>query len=338
MKSNQERLDFWNKQFNSLDEFTPHDLIMRFDRQFKKKIAQRTLQDDLKKLRKWIAPHELHNKRFDNRNSTLTRSQKSFYFYKEPYLPKPEFMSEDAKCIQEVLSVLNQFQYLPYWDDLKEVLSKIEQQLNQSDTSSNGIPEIIGFEQVPKVEGSERIPIFIKAIREQQVQFIYYQSFDEPTKEVRLHPYYLKEFNKRWYIYGLNHDDNKVLPYGLDRILSQQPTPIPFIPSTIDFRTYFKNRIGITFYPDDKRYEVCNIRLKVSKFRANYIDTKPWHHSQVAEKRTDTHVYYRYELVVNKELEAQILQFGRDIEVLEPLSLREKIHAILQEASDYYKK
>jgi hypothetical protein len=37
MKSTQERLDFWNKQFNSLDEFTPHDLIMRFDQQFKKK-------------------------------------------------------------------------------------------------------------------------------------------------------------------------------------------------------------------------------------------------------------------------------------------------------------
>lgn len=336
MKEIQDRLDFWNEQFNTLDRITPNDLLMRFERKFQKKISHSTLQGDLKKLRTMIEPQVLHNERFENRNDTLNRNQKSHYFYSETFVPyaKTEFTGEDAKRIQEVVSILNQFQYLPQLNDLKIVLSKIEQQLNPSDASSCEISYIIAFDQVPKLHGIHRLAYLYNAIISKNVQFMYYKPFNKPLEMVTLHPYFLKQFRNRWFVYGLNTDAHKVFPYALDRIQRMEKSPLSFTPNTyIHFETHFTDLIGITHSEGDKPYPV---RLKVKKPRAFYMDTKPWHPSQVREKEEDTYIIFQFYLVLNKELEAQILEFGKDVEVLEPLSLRQNIYNILQEAIRYY--
>jgi predicted DNA-binding transcriptional regulator YafY len=339
MKPNQERLDFWNDVFNSLKPFTLQDLRRRYKRDFRKgkeakEISERTMKADFKKLRDLNAP--LETKRFENQNETLGRDEKCHYSYTQSFelYPKLEFTSEDAKRIQEIVSILKQFQYLPHLEDLKEVLFKIEQQLNSSNTSSDEISYLIAFEQVPKLRGIHRLRDFYNAIIAKEVQFMYYKPFDKPMEQVTLHPYFLKQFRNRWFIYGLNADAQKVLPYALDRIERVESGKLPFTNNTyIDFKTFFVNRIGITYFDGD---ELCKIRLKVQKARAYYMLTKPWHPSQILDKETDTYMIFELELVLNKELEAQILEFGKDIEVLEPLSLRQNIYNILNEAISRY--
>lgn len=336
MKATQERLDFWNDVFNTMKRFTLQDLHRRYKRDFNddKDISERTIKADFQKLRALHAP--LDAKRFGNRDQTLEHDEKCHYFYTHAFVlhTKPEFTSEDAKHIQEVVSILKQFQYLPQLDDLKSVLSKIEQRLNPSDTASGETSYMIAFDQVPKLHGIHHLAYFYNAIVAQKAQFMYYKPFDKPLEQVTIHPYFLKQFRNRWFVYGLNTNANQVFPYALDRIKRVENSLLPFTPNNhIDFKTYFTHLMGITYYLGDVPYQV---RLKVRKPRAYYMDTKPWHTSQVIEKEEDTYMIFKFKLVLNKELEAQILEFGKAIEVLEPLSLRQNIYNILKETIGYY--
>ncbi len=73
--------------------------------------------------------------------------------------------------------------------------------------------------------------------------------------------------------------------------------------------------------------------LRFSESRFPYVMTKKLHHSQelAGERMISICVY------INRELIARILEFGADVEVLEPKELRKKIAEILEKASAKYK-
>jgi predicted DNA-binding transcriptional regulator YafY len=62
--------------------------------------------------------------------------------------------------------------------------------------------------------------------------------------------------------------------------------------------------------------------------------TKALHHSQRIVD-FDNHII-GISVIPNNELDALILSFGKDVEVLSPISYREKIQTIIKEAYDKY--
>jgi predicted DNA-binding transcriptional regulator YafY len=331
-----ERLLFWDNKFSSRHRFTPRELMDSFRYTFNETIGLRTLKEDIKELRvKHKAP--LRNERFDNRNPTLGTDEKSHYFYDANFTIAPKVMpltGEDADRIQQAVDVLKQFRHLPHLEDLEKVLFKLEKEAQISPTKRQNAA-IIDFEQVPQLRGFERLERFYRAIESKKAQIVFYKPFDGATEQLLLHPYFLKEYNNRWFVYGLNQDTEKVTPYALDRIEGLLDAPFPFRPNQyIQFDTFFKNRIGITYFEGD---EIETVRLKVAQPRAQYITTKPWHESQTIEVDTPQYVVFRFDLVCNKELEAQILSFGKDIEVVEPPQLRAQIQDILTITLNNYK-
>jgi predicted DNA-binding transcriptional regulator YafY len=74
------------------------------------------------------------------------------------------------------------------------------------------------------------------------------------------------------------------------------------------------------------------VMLRFSESRFPYIMTKKLHHSQqlTGERTISIQVY------TNRELIAKILEFGTDVEVLAPASLRQKIAETLRSASAWY--
>ena len=146
-----------------------------------------------------------------------------------------------------------------------------------------------------------------------------------------IHPYFLKQYNNRWFLFGLNDYSKKISILALDRIDDLKETRIDFIPNTIiDLDEYFKNIIGIT----KENGPIENVRLQFSKNRFPYVETKPIHDSQ----RIIDHGNRIIELNVipNKELLTMILSFGNDVEVLSPLHLRGQIATILKGTLNKY--
>ncbi len=160
-------------------------------------------------------------------------------------------------------------------------------------------------------------------INHQPIDLQYRTYAGNETKSI-VHPYHLKQFNNRWFLIGLQEgtNDNYITNKALDRIVTFSRANVPFIPNNnIDFNEYFKDVLGVTIPSPEVKIE--NIILKFDEDRFPYVVTKPIHHSQIILSKDDRTV--QISVRPNPELEAHILFYGDQVEVIKPQWLRERI-------------
>ena len=122
---------------------------------------------------------------------------------------------------------------------------------------------------------------------------------------------------------------------ALDRITTVGEIPKKYIPNeTIDFNEYFEDIVGVTLSNDGK---IQNIVLQVNNELFPYIKTKPIHGSQKLKERGPKHTLISLDLIPNYELESIILSYGEGMQVLKPLSLRDKIKTRIELINTIYK-
>ena len=174
------------------------------------------------------------------------------------------------------------------------------------------------------MQGLEFITPLYNAILYKKVLNVSYKSFKRDNNQsISFHPYYLKQYKNRWFVFGLNEDFGQITNLALDRIVGIEDTNRLYVPnSTIDFSEYFEDIIGVTL---DKEAKLEKIQLKVSYDLYPYIQTKPLHGSQKTKEKGNTFVMIELEIIPNYELESLILSYGEGIEVLSPETLRDKI-------------
>ena len=90
--------------------------------------------------------------------------------------------------------------------------------------------------------------------------------------------------------------------------------------------------IGVTVPGEDAE----DIVIKVTGKRFNYIRTKPLHLSQRIIEEAEGYAIISINVKVNKELESLILSFGDDVEVISPVSFRERIAEKIQAMNQQY--
>ena len=151
---------------------------------------------------------------------------------------------------------------------------------------------------------------------------VVYQAFYEGVKKTHLvHPYLVKEYDQRWYVYGWSEESEHFKSYALDRTKSLAKTNESFKMKKVERDEIFSHIIGISLWPKPPEKVV----LRFNAEQAKYIDTLPLHHSQTEINRNAEAVTFEYLLIPNFELEQKILMHGETAEVLEPKSLRDKI-------------
>ena len=91
------------------------------------------------------------------------------------------------------------------------------------------------------------------------------------------------------------------------------------------------NIIGVTI---ERNAMVEEVKLKFSEHRFPYVLTKHLHKSQKTIDEME-HII-QINVIPNKELVALILQYGNDVEVLSPQSLRDQIRIKIQEMIKKY--
>ena len=116
---------------------------------------------------------------------------------------------------------------------------------------------------------------------------------------------------------------------ALDRMITvNMAENVRFIPNTdIDFEHFFDDVVGVTVPNDNVAKE--HIVLQFSKNRFPYVTSKPIHQSQSTISEEDCTISINVK--PNKELVAQLLSFGADVEVLSPDSVRELIAKKIEE-------
>ena len=239
--------------------------------------------------------------------------------------------SGEAETMGEAVRFLSSFRGRPGFEMLDEIVPVMEDKLGVKNLRKNFISysDNIGY------KGYELIGPLFKAIKDNIVLNIDYKPFGKDPFKVKFHPHYLKNFNNRYFVFGLNEEKNmETWNMALDRIKEMnQVKDASYIESNIEWEKYFNNVIGVTRIEDNP---VEQIKLKFTEKRLNYVLTKPLHVSQTIDSE-DQEAIICLKVEINKELKQLIYSYGSDVEVLEPASLREEINEEIKKMVAMYK-
>ena len=223
----------------------------------------------------------------------------------------------EKRQLKEAIFVLNRIKSLPKFEWVNEMMTKIESVFNDA---ASGKP-CISYDSTPYLKGGKFILDLYHKIIDESVLQLKYKAFNQPLVTYTLHPHYLKQYNNRWFLFGVNDDDKEFKNLPLDRIHSYKVKNIDFVESEINFEEYFEDVIGVTVFPGESEL----VKMKIEASLWPYVETKPFHGSQ---KVIDWNLEYTtiiLDLKMNYELESKILQHGEKIEIIEPKHLRDKI-------------
>ena len=217
-------------------------------------------------------------------------------------------------------------------DWLMEALS-----LNNLINESAGLRSRLLFESEPS---SHRfLKDIIRAIRDERMLEVNYQSFKMPEpRDFLLEPFCLKEYKRRWYLFARDHHGKYKEPhsFALDRMNSLTVSEKPFtLPKSFDAQSFFSTRYGVLQYEGEKP---AHIKLKVSARQANYFRTLPLHASQKELEKNEDYSIFAYYLTPNYDFIHDILYYGDDVEVLEPVELRKTLKEIIKSLNNKYLK
>lgn len=278
-------------------------------------ISVRTLREDLKYMRSaegWDAPIQTY------RDGKFT-----YYRYSEPdySINQKPLKQNELEQLKAAMEVLSRFEGLPQFEWVNELIPA----LTQTFILEKDAGAIIGFDSNQFLKGKENISALFYHIRYKKVLNTTYQSFNSelPTVMV-IHPYYLRQYNNRWFLFGWNSDLNKVSILALDRIISiQENNNIIFVENiSFDPVDYFEDIVGVS------RIEGNNLEhiiLHFSPSSAPYILSKPLHGSQKIVQKSENGVSVSIDVIPNYELETLILSHGERVKVLEPEEFRVRI-------------
>lgn len=251
-----------------------------------------------------------------------------YYRYRDPdFTINAQPLTEDeARQLRSVIITLRRFRGLPSNAWVDEVISNLEWRFGLRGKQEN----MIGFEQNPYLRGLNLLPDIIDAATSHQAVRITYRNYKNCDEEytVVVHPWYIKQYNNRWFLMAYDAEADRISNYALDRIQNfNVEEDVAYIPNKeIDFEHYFDDVFGVTIPPSD--VEKIRVLLQFSKKQYPYIVSKPLHHSQKivdAENRI-----LAVEVRPTYEFTQLILSFGFDVQVLEPEPFKQEILANLR--------
>ncbi len=284
-------------------------------------VSKRTVQNDIANLQ--LPPYSI---RLDE---TFYRGKKRLYRYTDTNYSLPMYRMNDGERhkIQDAIYVLKDFEGEPLYDWARTVLMQVEGGLLNETTKS-----VVSFQTNPDLKGLNLFNELLQAILTKRVLKITYAPFGKDSYQERIYPYHLKQYNDRWYLIAQAVGYETFAHYALDRIESFEEIQMKYKEADVDFKEYFDDVIGVTVPADEPE----DIIIKVTKKRYNYIKTKPLHMSQRVVEEGDDYAVISINVKVNNELEAQLLSFGSDVEVLSPTSFRARISEKIKAMNQKY--
>lgn len=284
-------------------------------------ISTRTIRKDLADLQdrmSFNAPIKMY------RNT----DNSCYYRYTDPDF---ELFSDniDDEEIEKLIIIFDKFRGIPSMSWVEEPIAQLKARIGLSGAAD----KVISFEQNERLAGLEHLSLILHSAVHHKCIDLEYQSYKGNVLHKTIHPYYVKQYNSRWYLLGLDNEYNDVYPLALDRMKKVSVSSVKFIKNTqYDFDEYFRDIIGVT---RNEQREVEEIRLRFSPSRFPYVVSKPLHKSQQVISESDCEISIR--VLPNKELQQKLFSFGPDIEILSPEWMRQDFaEKILEAAKKYF--
>ena len=260
----------------------------------------------------------------------------TYWSYRDPDFTIYELPLSDEEIVNLTTTILmlKRFQGLPNFEWIQDLIDNCESNFKAVREEK----EFVSLEDNPYAKGLGYLTPLYEAIVNHKVLDIWYHSFRYPSAQKNtIHPYFLKQFNNRWFLFCYNDFRKEISNYPLDRIEKIEYNDKRYIENTfVDFQEFFDDMVGVS---REKNSNLEKVDLWISSSQWPYIQTKPIHGSQkVKERKEDGSVVISLDLIINWEFEQLIMGFGEHIVVLSPETLREKIKTRILSMSNNYSK
>ncbi len=285
-----------------------------------KPVSKKQIYDDIKFMKSadgWRAPIESYQ---------YGKRKYLRYGYEFSIMETP-ITEMEIEQLETLITSLSRMQGIPLYDWVEELLTNLRLRFGLKGIETN----YIGFQQNRDMKGLRYLTKLIDCVIKRQPITIDYHPFGREVVQWTIHPYYLKQYNNRWFLLGYNSGFDDLSIVALDRIEDISYSQETFKRNLdFNFDTYFRDIIGVSI---EKGKEIEHVRLKFSKDRLPYVISKPIHFSQEIEDEEEGIV--SIDVIPNKELLSELIWFRDEVEVLAPDTLRNEIKAKI---SNMYKK
>lgn len=163
---------------------------------------------------------------------------------------------------------------------------------------------------------------------------IHYRKYGtDIIKEVKIEPYCIKLYHRRWYV--LAHlEDGRFKVYSFDRILDISITEEPFsIPENFNASDYFWECFGIV---KDTRVPLERVVIRAFGKEQYYMRDLPFHHSQKEISEGEGFADFEMHLRPTLDFFGHLLSRSSQIKVLEPQWLESKVRQMLEDSIHRY--
>jgi predicted DNA-binding transcriptional regulator YafY len=183
----------------------------------------------------------------------------------------------------------------------------------------------------------ETLTKIIKAISESKELDISHKGYKKTSNEktYTLQPYFIREFKSRWYVIGFVNDHLRV--FSVDRIINATTTNTIFKPSIHkknDLIDIISNTYGVS-YSLEAKLETIKLKFDISQLR--YLKSVPFYENQKIIEENTTNFILELFSYDTYELRQEILKYGSNVEVLEPLLLRNWVKSEISKIAQAYK-
>lgn len=340
-KNFQKRITILDECFSSRTGlYTLDKLIEVVSEKLDGNISRKTIQNDISYIKEIIENDLDKNANLDEfpvfMKGLLEGHKKAFRYSKSEYSLGNHLLSKsDQEQLSETLALLSRYRNREEFSWLDEMFPRIETAFNLVHEDYNNL---ISYQSNRDYTGQPLVGKIYNQLVLKKVLDIEYQTFDQDSSFIRkIHPYHLKQYNNRWFLFGFEEGERYtgITNLALDRIVNIQETTVNIIPDTISWGDYFDEIVGVS---KNSEVQPIKIKLRFNPKRIKYVLTKPIHGATQKldkydlEKRTVT-----IEVIPNRELYQLLLSFGSDVIVVEPELVRNELIKQAEEVLKNYK-
>ena len=199
--------------------------------------------------------------------------------------------------------------------------------INFSENSSKHQKYVISENIVFK--GTVHIETILSAFEQhKELTFVYCKQYAQ-KEEREVIPLFLKEYQKRWYLIGLDKNRNAELrTFGLDRIENLKIHKT--VERKLDIEKYkkvFNGVIGLDLRPINPAYpKPIKVLIKAKGQQPYYFKSLPLHESQKIVEESKEFTLFEYEVLINYEFTQHLNMYQPFLEVVEPEWLKDRVH------------
>src|ERR1041385_1445498 len=137
-----------------------------------------------------------------------------YYRYKDPEfsINKKGLNDSEAEQMREALMILSRFSGTPQFEWVDAIIAKFESSFGLK----KGAEKIIGFDENKDYTAVEHISALFNFILHEKPIKVTYKNFKSKNEyDVVFHPYYLKQYNNRWFCFGLSDETKQITNLAL---------------------------------------------------------------------------------------------------------------------------